>query len=447
MSDSIELSSYSLDACRRAADVRDILQAALEAADPAAAVRRTLRRRGSCLQVDKFFYDLDQFQRVLVLAVGKAAPAMAEAALAVLGENVRAGLVVTKHATSRALGPLQVIQADHPIPDERSLKAGQQVIALLSRATPDDLLVCLISGGGSALLATPLEGVSLGNLQMLTGKLLASGATIQEINTLRRHLDRLKGGGLARLATPVRTLSLILSDVVGNSLEAIASGLTAPDPTTKEEALDILLRYAASNVASTLLAALETSEETPKPGDPIFERVQNVVVGSNLHSAQAAVARAAALGYQSRLLTASLEGEAARVGGDLGALLREVAESGLPVARPACLVAGGETTVTLHGTGHGGRNQELALAAVQTLHRLSDVMLISMATDGEDGPTDAAGAVVTDQTLNRARNLGLDVGYFLRRNDSYSFFEALDDLLKPGPTGTNVNDLVFMFAL
>jgi len=308
--------------------------------------------------------------------------------------------------------------------------------------TESDLVVCLISGGGSALLTAPVDGVSLADMQALTAALLGCGASIDEINTLRRHLDRVKGGGLARAAAPARVIGLLLSDVVASPLEAIASGPTAPDPTTSADALAVLARYdLRRRVPGSILNALESNRETPKPGDALFARVHNLIVGSNAVSAQAALSQAEREGFRARLLTTALQGEAARVGRDLAAELRRVA------SRPACLCAGGETTVTLgDAPGRGGRNQELALAAVADLAGLPDVMLVTLATDGEDGPTDAAGAVVTGGTLACARALGLDPDDYLRRHDAYAFFDALGDLLKPGPTGTNVNDLTFLFA-
>ncbi len=423
------------------------MTAALAAADPARAVRRTLQRGGDLLRVGEVVYDLAAVERLFVLAIGKASAAMAGAALPFVRDRLRSGWVIAKHPPSRPLEPLEVLIGGHPVPDEHSLEAGERVLAALADLTARDLLLCLISGGGSALLTAPLPGLSLSDLQTLTEILLTSGAAIAEINVLRRHLDRVKGGGLARAAAPARTVSLILSDVVGDPLEAIASGPTAPDPSTRAEALAVLEHYGLQGrVPPSILAALERGEETPKPGDPLFAHVQNLIVGSNALAARAALAQAQEEGFHASLLTTRLQGEAAQVGGVLAAILRQAAESGDPLPRPACLIAGGETTVTVRGDGLGGRNQELALAAVPVLDGLSDVMLIALATDGEDGPTDAAGAVVTGETRSRAASLGLDAGDFLRRNDAYHFFALLHDLLKPGPTGTNVNDLTFLFT-
>lgn len=342
-------------------------------------------------------------------------------------------LVVTKHASSLTDVPASIIESGHPVPDARSLAAGEAALDFVSGLAADDLLVCLISGGGSALMTAPL--VPLEDLRTLTSTLLACGARIDEINTLRRRLDRVKGGGIAK-ATQARVLSLILSDVVGSPLEAIASGPTAPDPTTKEDALAALEKYGLSTLYSLLSAP-----ETPKPGDPLFARVQNVIVGDNALAAQAALEQAGREGFRAIDLGSDWQGEARQAGVELARRLRSAAATG---PSPVCMIAGGETTVTLTGGGKGGRNQELALAAVPELAGAPGLMLITLATDGEDGPTDAAGAVATGETRQRAGRLGMASADYLSRNDAYPFFEALGDLLKTGPTGTNVNDLTVL---
>jgi len=290
-------------------------------------------------------------------------------------------------------------------------------------------------------------------MQALTRELLACGASINEINTLRKHLDQVKGGGLARMAQPAALATLVLSDVVGDPLDVIASGPTVPDPTTFADAYAILERYGiVERIPPPIVAHLcrgiaGAVAETPKAGDALFERVQNLIIGSNRQAAEGALEAAQAEGFNAMLLTTYLQGEAREVGRVLAALAREIAATGRPVSRPACVVAGGETTVTLRGDGMGGRNQELALATAADLAGLRDVLLVTLATDGGDGPTDAAGAVVTGATLDQARGLGLDPAAQLARNDAYPFFAALGDLLRPGPTQTNVNDLTFVFAL
>jgi glycerate 2-kinase len=402
------------------------------------------------------------FCRVVLLGMGKASLAMTEALAAILGSCVDDALVVTKHSQLSTLNfqletcnlPM-VLEGGHPVPDERSLAAGKKVIELVSGLQADDLLFCLISGGGSALVTAPVDGVSLEDIQMLTSALLACGARIDEINSLRRRLDLVKGGGIAKMANGATIVSLILSDVVGSPLEAIASGPTAPDPARLSEALSILSKYGLEDqIPLSINHALRSSPEMPAPDDPIFEKVRNVIVGSNLLAAQAALKQAEEEGFHAYLLRTDLQGEARQAAFELATFLRQARLTGEPVPPPACIVAGGETTVTLRqipgqaltGIGRGGRNTELALAAVSELADFPGVMLVTLATDGEDGPTDAAGAVVTGETFRRAAKLGLHPGDFLERNDSYSFFSALDDLLKPGPTGTNVNDLVFLFV-
>ncbi|HLO30077.1 MAG TPA: glycerate kinase [Anaerolineales bacterium] len=414
------------------------LAAALEAVDPFKAVQRHLP------------HSIEG--RVFGLGIGKAAIPMMDALAGQI--QLSGGLAVTKFASGLSRRPYSVIEGGHPVPDARSLQAGERVLEFVTSLKEEDTLVCLISGGGSALVTAPY--VPLKDLQTLTNLLLASGARIGEINTLRRQLDRLKGGGLAR-ASKAKIISLILSDVIGNPLEAIASGPTAPDPTTKEDALGILEKYFPSlapetqrGVDSFSLDAVTQwlrgtkKRETLKPDNPIFARVQNIIVGDNKLAAQAALKQAEDEGFYAQILSNELQGEARQVGHELAQRLR-IESSGRPA--PFCLIAGGETTVTLRGKGKGGRNQELALAAVTELADLKDVVLIALATDGDDGPTDAAGAVVTGETAQRAESLGLDAASHLSRNDAYPFFEALGDLLMTGPTGTNVNDLIFLFAL
>jgi hydroxypyruvate reductase len=325
-------------------------------------------------------------------------------------------------------------------------------MSLLDSCREDDLVIALISGGGSALLSAPADGISLEDLQNLTRLLLACGASIDEINTLRKHLDQIKGGGLARFTYPARLVSLILSDVVGDPLDVIASGPAVPDSSTWKAAWGVLERYdLVDRAPQAILAHLQKGcrgelPDTPKPDDPLFARVQNVMVASNLQAAEAAAEQAEEEGFHTLLLTTYLQGEARQAGRILGAILRQVAAPGHPIPRPACLIAGGETTVTLLGDGLGGRNQEVALGAVSELHGLEQVALVTFATDGGDGPTDAAGALVTGETAQRAAALGMHPDDYLKRNDSYHFFEALGDLLFTGPTGTNVNDLTFLFA-
>jgi hydroxypyruvate reductase len=393
-----------------------ILSAALNAVEPGAAVTNFLKG-----------HPLPHTKRVFALGLGKAAMAMTRALTAMV--TLTDALVITKHGSDSAPAGVAVMEGGHPVPNEASLAAGQAALRFVSRLTPDDLLICLISGGGSALMAAPI--IPLVELQALTSTLLASGARIDEINTLRRHLDSLKGGGLARSANGAQIISLILSDVVGDSIEAIASGPTAPDPSTREDALALASRVAYSTY---------DFRETLKPNDPLFSNVHNYIIASNGLALRAAQKQAGQEGFDAQIIQSDLQGEARDVGRNLAEKLTSACNR---YPRPFCLLAGGETTVTIRGNGKGGRNQELALGAVESLSGLKDVMLIAIATDGEDGPTDAAGAVVTGETLEQAGAPQI----FLDQNDAYHYFEKAGDLLKPGPTGTNVGDLTFCFAL
>jgi glycerate 2-kinase len=451
--DADRLLTHSLRTCPRGQGVARVLAAALAAVEPGAAVRRYLMREGDALRVGEHHFDLSRYDRVLVLAVGKAAVPMAEAAAGVLGERQSTGLVVTKSTSTFSLQPsaFSLLEAGHPIPNEQSVSAGRRAAELLQGAGERDLVLLLLSGGGSALLTLPVPGVTLGDMQALTRALLGSGASINEINTLRKHLDMVKGGGLARMAHPAALAALVVSDVVGNPLDVIASGPAVADSTTFGDAWAILERYRlAEQAPAPIVAHLRRGlageiADTPKAGDVALAGVRHVLVGSNMLAAAAALDAARAEGFAPLLLTTYLQGEAREAGRMLAAIAREIDASGNPLPRPACIIAGGETTVTLRGDGRGGRNQEMALAAVNDLAGLRDTILVALATDGDDGPTDAAGAVATGETLARAREHGLDPLAALARNDAYPFFAALGDLLKPGMTGTNVNDLAFVF--
>jgi len=418
--------SFNVSSLQSHPAVMRILASAMNAVDAGATVENYLREN-----------PLPSARRVFAFGLGKAACAMTSA----LAETTRltAGLVVTKHAT--ALSGIPVLEGNHPVPGLGSINAGDAALKFVSQLTQDDLLVCLISGGGSALMTAPR--ISLEDLQALTSALLACGARIDEFNTLRRHLDRLKGGGLAHAAASrgARIISLILSDVVNDSVEAIASGPTAPDPTTNADALSIIAKY---DLKDKIPAAVISSLcETSKPDAPIFGRVQNKIIASNLIALRAAQFQAQADGFETKILCADLQGEASRVGHETAL---QIKDSIRKLNRPFCLLAGGETTVTLKGNGKGGRNQELALGAVDALDGLQSVILVSLATDGEDGPTDAAGAVVTGDSAQRAERLGMSAADYLSRNDAYAFFDALGDLIRIGPSGTNVNDLALCFA-
>ena len=406
-----------------------ILSAALRAVDPAEAVRRNLPAVSG---------------NVYGLGVGKASIPM----LTALAETIplSGALAISKHASSSGRSLFPVILGGHPVPNLDSLRAGERALEFVSTLHDDDTLICLISGGGSALMTAPY--VPLEDMQALTSLLLSCGARIDEINTLRRQLDRVKGGGLAR-ATKAKVISLILSDVIGNPLDAIASGPTYPDPTTGEDALKILMKYGIDKkVPDSIMNFLGAGRLLPSFQKHTLSGTRasglHIIVGDNRLAALAAMEQAQREGFNAEILTNELQGEAREVGAMLAKRMRDELSKR---ERPFCLIAGGETTVSISGDGKGGRNQELALAAVNELQAVDNVLLIPLATDGEDGPTDAAGAVATGESAQRAESLGLDAAGYLSRNDAYHFFQALGDLVRTGPSGTNVNDLIFLLAL
>ncbi|TVR55977.1 MAG: glycerate kinase [Gemmatimonadales bacterium] len=399
-----------------------------------------------------------------LVGVGKAAEAMAEGAQRVLGDLIRGGVLILPPASAPSGPPqpqedppfpvlldtlqgLHAFRGGHPIPDAGSVEGSQAVLELASQCSHEDLLLCLISGGGSALMTLPPRGVSLEAVQQTTDLLLQSGATIQELNCVRKHLDRLKGGRLARAGAPAQVVALVLSDVVGDPPEVIASGPVSPDPTTFADAISVLeardvWEAVPSSVQRHLLRGKEgMEEESPKEGDPGLGRVDWRLVGNNGMAVDAAREAAEALGFHTRILSTRLTGEAREVGRVLAAAGQEMRRSGEPVPLPGCLLAAGETTVSVVGSGRGGRNQELALGAALALEGEEGILVASLGTDGVDGPTNAAGAVVDGSTLSRARKRGLDPRDALARNDSHPLFASLGDLLLTGPTGTNVMDL------
>ena len=431
----------------------NVLQAALAAVEPGEAVRRFVSQRNGALVVADREYPLQEYRRVLVVGAGKASAPMAAAVEQVLGDSIAVeGSVTVRYGHSAPTRYVRIREAAHPVPDAAGVEATRAIAELLESSSAEDLVICVISGGGSALLTLPADDISLADLQQTTDALLRSGATINEINVVRKHLDSVKGGGLARLAAPATLITLVLSDVVGNPLDAIASGPTVADRSAFADAAEVFDRYALwqrlpPSVTNRVRAGLGGSlADTPKLGDPLFEHTQTVVVGSNLLACEAAVAAASDAGFNTLVLTTYVEGEAREAARVLAGLLREVEASGHPLGRPCCIVAGGETTVTVRGEGRGGRNQELALAAAFSLRGLDNVLLASIGTDGNDGPTDAAGAWVDGSTLSRASEKGLDAARYLANNDSYTFFDRLGDLIRTGPTNTNVNDLYLLFA-
>lgn len=429
--------------------VMDVFLAALQAVDPYMAVTHSL---------DALLPGIDA-AHVYVVGAGKAGAAMSRATEDTLGDRITAGIVVVKDGHS---GPrrdnepeprVRLVEAGHPVPDIRGVQAANSVREMAARAGEDDLVICLISGGGSALLASPAEGIDLEDLQTTTGLLLRAGATINELNAVRKHLSSLSGGQLARSAHPARVVSLILSDVTGCPLDVIASGPTAPDPTTYADALDVLGRYRLKGqIPPAALDRLQRGAagdfpETPKHSDPVFEHVENAIVASNLIAVEAAAEYARRLGLNTAIMSTYLEGEAKEAGIVLAGLAKEVAGHNRPQPRPACLLFGGETTVTVRGEGVGGRNTELALGAAIALQGMGqDVVVAAFASDGGDGTSPAAGAIADGTSIDRGKALGLDAARALLDNDSYTYWAALGDAIITGPTGTNVNDLAAVFV-
>jgi hydroxypyruvate reductase len=430
-----------------------ILRRGLEAADPQRLVENSLRLSGRNLVAAGARYPLGR-GRLVLLAVGKAAGPMARAAEMVLGRRLTAGLVVSSVPPPRPLRFSRFLEAGHPMPDRRGEAAARDVEALVGPLGREDTLLVLLSGGASALLPAPSPGLRLADKAKVTSLLLRAGADIHELNTVRKHLSRLKGGGLAGQAAPARVVTLVLSDVVGDDLSTIASGPTVPDPTTFAEARAVIGRHGLwTKLPAAVRRHLDegargTRPETPKPRARAFARAASHVVGSNARSVDAAAREARRLGYRTVVLTTRLEGEAREAARVLVAVLRESCETGRPARPPVCLIAGGETTVTVTGRGHGGRNQELATAAALALHGFPmPAAVASLATDGVDGRSDAAGGIVDDTTVDRARALGLaPAAAFLAENDTRSFLGPLGDLILTGPTGTNVVDLVVLLA-
>lgn len=429
--------------------ILEVLDAGLTAAEPGRALSLHLEVDGSQVRVGNRTYSP---RKTWVVGAGKASGVMAAAAENVLGGLVAGGLVIVKDGHRAPMSKVELVEAGHPVPDARAIEATLRLVELGRHANTDDLVLCLLSGGGSALLTWPAEGLSLADLQATTDLLLCSGATIHEVNTVRKHLDRVKGGGLARLLGPAPILSLALSDVVGDNLTDIASGPTAPDPTTFADACKVLDRFGLWSAVPTAVAthlgrgAARKLPDTPKPGDPSIERVHHVIIGSNAQAASAAASCGRELGLHAAILSTTQQGEARDLGVRLARLGRELHDSRGPLPLPACLIVGGETTVTVRGAGRGGRNQEAALASAIELAGVPGVAVVCFATDGGDGPTDAAGALVDGTTVARALTLGLDPQAHLERNDSNAFFSALGDHLCTGPTGTNVCDLYCVFA-
>ncbi|MEM1539018.1 MAG: glycerate kinase [Candidatus Bathyarchaeia archaeon] len=429
------------------------LETALKVADPKKLIRLKCSLKSSILHVNNHSFDLKRFKNVYVIGGGKASGSMAEALEEIIGDYITCGLVNVPKGSKHKTKAIKLHEASHPFPDESGVEGTKRMLEIAEKAGGEDLVICLISGGGSSLMPLPRGEITIDDKRKVTEELLKCGATINEINTVRKHISEFKGGWLAKKAFPATILNLILSDVLGDPLDFIASGPTVPDSTTFSDAIKVLKKYglweeAPESVRKVLLDGERgLIQETPKAGDEVFRKVFNVIIGNNRLVSQAACKALKSEGLNAVLLTSLLEGEARHAGIMLASVAREILVSGNPAPRPAGIVAGGETTVTVIGDGLGGRNQEIALAASLKICGLDGIVVASLSTDGVDGPTDAAGALVDGKTLLHAEKIGLNAERYLARNDSYSFFSKLGSLIFTGPTGTNVNDVSVIVVL
>jgi hydroxypyruvate reductase len=431
---------------------REIFGSCVEAVNPYHAVKRFVRLQGNSLMLgmdeqSSRKLDLAGFERISLVGAGKATAPMAMALEEIFGDRLHKGMISVKYGFAEKLRITEIVEAGHPVPDENGVEGARKILDFLRDAGERDLVFSLISGGGSALLCQPAGSINLSEKQELTRALLACGASIDEINTVRKHISSSKGGQMARAAFPATVVNLMLSDVVGDRMDVIASGPFVPDGSTFKDAWEIIKRYDLKDISASidehLRAGLERrTPETPKGDDRVFESVSNLIVGSNMLALEAGRGKAQDLGYETLILSSMVEGETKEVARVHSAIAKEVLKTGRPIPPPACIISGGETTVTIRGKGLGGRNQEFCLAAALDLATLPPrVVILSGGTDGNDGPTDAAGAVVDPLTVMRGRDVGVEALQFLENNDSYHFFEKTQDLLMTGPTRTNVMDV------
>ena len=432
--------------------ILEALEAALSAADPRVCVNKNVKLNGKTLHIMGIKYCLNEFDSIHVIGAGKASGYMAEALFGTLQDRITNGLVIIPENLKTRLqtGKIEIWKASHPIPSHKGVRGVKKMLECVSNLTERDLVICLISGGGSALMPLPYDDLTLENKQDLTSDLLKSGANIYEINAVRKHLSSVKGGRLAEKLQSAHIVSLIISDVIGNRLDTIASGPTVPDSTTFNDVIHVLKKHGLWNSLSIKVKRViekglsGTIPETPKPSSRIFRNVRNFVIADNEQACKAALNQLRSRGIHTKLLTTSLQGEARDVG-------RYVASLGERInnrkRKPAALIMGGETTVTVTGKGKGGRNQELVLAASIGISGLRNAVLASLGTDGIDGNSDAAGAIADTFTIKRAERLNLDPQKFLQNNDSYSFFKRLGDTIQTGPTGTNVDDLLVLLCM
>lgn len=424
----------------------DIFLAGVESVKPGNLIERYVSIDGDSLQIENLRFDLLTLKNIYVVGAGKASAAMAQAIESILGSRITSGHIVTKYDHSVPLEFIGITEAGHPVPDENGINGTAQILSIVKGAGKDELVICLISGGGSALLADVPEGCTLQDLKTLSSVLLKTGANINEMNCIRKHLSHVKGGQLAKAASPARVVSLILSDVIGDPLDVIASGPTASDPTTFADAISIIRNYNIENdIPEQILRVLQDGidnkrQETLKDADEILLQTNNLIIGTNLLALQMAKEKAEELGYASHVMTNTLEGDVVEVANFIVDFVKRIERE--KFNKKTCLLFAGEPTVKVKGTGLGGRNQHLALLIAEYLKDMPGITFLSGGTDGSDGPTDATGAVVDSLTLEHASILGLDMDHYINNYDSYHFFKEEGGLIMTGPTQTNVMDLM-----
>lgn len=433
-------------------DAKEIFASCLTAVDPYKAVKRFVHVQGDRLIVGmeggpETEIDLAEFDHISLVGAGKATAPMAAAIEELFGERIQKGMINVKYGFTQELAFTKITEAGHPVPDENGVKGTGKILDFLQSTGEKDLIFSLISGGGSALLPFPVGNITLSDKQEITRELLACGASIDEINAVRKHISSSKGGQMARAAFPATIINLMLSDVVGDKMDVIASGPFVPDSATFKDVWEIFNKYNLKDIPPAIHEHMKVGlngqiSETPKENDKIFNRVFNFIVGSNILALESASATAKTLGYETLILSSMVEGETREVARVHTAMAKEIVKTCRPIPAPACIITGGETTVTIRGDGLGGRNQEFCLAACMDLVELPPrVVILSGGTDGNDGPTDAAGALVDPFTVTRGKDAGMEAAEFLNRNDAYHFFEKTEDLLMTGPTNTNVMDV------
>ena len=426
--------------------------ASLKPVNPYEAVKRFVQLEGKRLVIGKneskiAEFDIEDYDRIFLVGGGKATAPMARAMEDILGERVTKGLINVKYGFTDELHSTEIIEADHPLPDKSGVEGTKKILQIIENAGEKDLVFSLISGGGSALLPQPAGNITLEEKQAVTQKLLECGASIDEINCIRKHISSSKGGQMARAAFPATTINLMLSDVVGDRMDVIASGPFVPDMSSYDESWEIIEKYGLEDIPDSVRDHLKAGlsgkiEDTPKTGDPIFEKVSNVIIGSNILALESAAEEAEKLGYETVILSSMIEGETKDVARVHSAIAREVIKTGRPRNAPCCVISGGETTVTISGKGKGGRNQEFCLVAAMDIKDMPErVVILSGGTDGNDGPTDAAGGIIDPLTIARGNSAGISANEYMNNNDSYNYLKKTGDLLMTGPTNTNVMDV------